>query len=286
MIETAVCRYRCPNCSTELEQEGFVIVEAEDTEAARQVLDGVANLAECPECNTPSRLDMPLIYHDARKELLIVFVPRLAQMPQEELAEFVRHPYGILAQHDADRRGIELPEPDEAAFPRDEEDQYENIPGIRFHALTQEQAENYYPIYFLRPTLVDNFDVLRTAAQAVREGMTGQELNDDMARLQLINNILAAPDAISRRKVLTHGGPYINDELYVVIDTLVEQMGADGQAEIVERLHWVRDEVARYRDSLTQRLNTAKARKVTKPATLDAEAESAPVPEASEEPTE
>ena len=42
MAEMALCRYTCPNCGTELEQEGFMIIETTDEEATRQgLLDGL-----------------------------------------------------------------------------------------------------------------------------------------------------------------------------------------------------------------------------------------------------
>ncbi len=260
MAEIALCRYHCPNCQAEQEQEGYIIIEAQDEEPARQLLNDDANKVVCPECNTVSRLNIPLLYHDWEQELFIIFVPDLAQLNQETLGQAIRYPYGMLVSKEAERRGIELPEPDDAAFPRGEEEEYRNAPGARFHALTQEQAAELLPEYLLRPTIVDNFEVLRTAAQAAHDGMTGQEVVDDMARLQLINSIISAPDPIARRKILTHGGPYLNDELYEVIDTLSEQMGSEGQTELVERLQTVKEQVQRYRHSQQQRLKASKTK--------------------------
>ncbi len=237
---------------------GYIIIEAQDDQPAYQLLSGQANLVECPKCDTPSRLNMPLLYHDGSKELFIIYVPGLAGMEPEELAEAIRYPYGLLVTTEAERRGIELPEPDEAAFPRGEEDEYRNQPGAKFHALTQEQASELLPEYLLRPTIVDNFEVLQTAAQAVHDGMTGQEVVDDMARLQLINSVMAAPDPIALRKVLHHSEPYLNDELYEVIDTLSEQMNTEGNTELVGRLKQVREHVERYKKSQEQRLKTKK----------------------------
>ena len=254
MAEVALCRYHCPNCDTELEQEGFIIIEADDDEPARMLLNDQANVAVCTNCNTPSRLPLPLLYHDSDQELFIIFVPDLSQLTPENLAQNIRYPYGLLVEREAARRDIELPTPDEAAFPPEQAEELRNQPGARFHALTQEAAAALLPEYLLRPTIVDNFEVLRTAAQAAQDGMTGQEVVDDMARLQLINSIMSAPDPIARRKVLYHGGPYLNDELYEVIDTLSEQMGGEGQTELVARLQEVKEQVERYKQSQQQRL--------------------------------
>lgn len=253
MAEMALCRYPCPNCGTELEQEGFMIIETADEAPTRQLLNDEVNMAHCPECHHPSRLNIPLLYHDNQQELFIIYVPELSHLAPEQLAENIRYPYGILVSREAERRGIELPEPDDAAFPPGQED-LRNQPGAKFHALTQEQAASLLPEYLLRPTIVDTFEVLRTAVQAALDGMTGQEVVDDMVRLQLINNIISAQDPIARRKVLHHAEPYLNDELFEVIDTLGEQMRSEGQAELVERLQWVKDQIEKYKTAQRQRL--------------------------------
>ena len=95
------------------------------------------------------------------------------------------------------------------------------------------------------------------------DGMSAQEVLDDMARLQLINGILNAPDPITRRKVLHHSEPYINDEIYVVIETLKEQMAADGNNDMVEKLGWVRGEIERYKKAQQARLKKQPVEKET-----------------------
>jgi hypothetical protein len=259
MAEMALCRYPCPNCNTELEQEGYMIIESEDDEPTRQLLNDEVNMAECPHCNQSNRLNIPLLYHDSQQELFIVYVPGLSQLAPEDLAETIRYPYGLLVTKEAERRGIELPEIDDAAYPPGQED-LKNQPGAKFHALTQEQAARLLPEYLLRPTIVDTFEVLRTAVQAAMDGMTGQEVVDDMVRLQLINNIISAEDPITRRKVLHHAEPYLNEELFEVIDTLSEQMRAEGQNELIEKLQWVKEQIEKYKNSQKQRLARSRAK--------------------------
>ncbi|MDB5078748.1 MAG: hypothetical protein JWP00_672 [Chloroflexi bacterium] len=257
MAETALCRYPCPNCNTDLEQEGYMIIETHDEAPTRQLLNDEINMAQCHECNHTSRLNIPLLYHDSHQELFIIYVPELAHLGPEQLADTIRYPYGQLVTQEAERRGIELPEPDAAAFPEGQEE-LRTQPGAKFHALTQEQAGNLLPEYLLRPTIVDTFEVLRTAVQAALDGMTGQEVVDDMVRLQLINNIISAEDPIARRKVMHHAEPYLTDELYEVIDTLGDQMRSEGQNELVEKLQWVKDQIEKYKSAQKQRLAKSK----------------------------
>jgi hypothetical protein len=259
MAETALCRYTCPNCSAEQEQEGYMVIEIQDEAPVRQLLGDEVNQAQCTECNHTNRLSIPLLYHDNHQELFIIYVPELAQLSPEQLADTIRYPYGLLVTKEAERRGIELPEIDDAAFPPGMEEMRDQ-PGAKFHALTQDQAAALLPEYLLRPTIVDTFEVLRTAVQAALDGMTGQEVVDDMVRLQLINNIISAADPIARRKVMYHAEPYLNDELFEVIDTLREQMQSEGQTELVERLQWVRDQIEKYKAAQKQRLARSKTR--------------------------
>lgn len=257
MAEMALCRYTCSNCGAELEQEGYMIIETADEAPTRQLVNDEVNMAQCSECNNSSRLNIPLLYHDNQQELFIIYVPDLSHLGPEQLADTIRYPYGMLVTNEAERRGIEIPEPDAAAFPEGQEE-LRDQPGAKFHALTQEQAASLLPEYLLRPTIVDTFEVLRTAVQAALDGMTGQEVVDDMVRLQLINNIISAEDPIARRKVLHHAEPFLNDELYEVIDALSDQMRSESQTELVERLQWVRDQIEKYKAGQRQRLAKSK----------------------------
>ena len=264
MAEIALCRYPCPDCSNQLEVEGYILLEASDEELAARLLKDDINNTTCPQCGSPSRLTIPLIYHDHDQEFLIIYVPNLSQLSQENLGQVIRYPYGILIINEAARRGIELPEPDYSIYTPEQAEELRQQPGASFHALTVEQATALIPDYLLRPTIVDNFDILRTAAQAAHDGMSGLEVAEDMARLQLINSIMNAPDPLARRKALTHAGPYLNDELFEVIDTLSDQMRIDGQAALVTKLQEVKGHIERYQNSQLQRLQKKETGKETR----------------------
>ena len=257
MAEMALCRYHCPNCEAELEQEGYIAIEAQDEGPVEALLEGVVNIATCPHCEAQSRLPIPLLYHNGERELLIAYVPQAGQMDVRELNQAIQYPYSMTVTKEAERRGIELPEPDPAAFPRGEEE-LATMPGAKFASLTHEQAEALLPTYLLHPTIVDGMEVLVAVVQAVREGMSTQDVLDDMARLQLINGIINSPDPITRRKVLHHSEPYLNEALFEVIDTLREQMSAEGNSEMVGKLEQVRNEIERYKKSQQERLKKQK----------------------------
>jgi hypothetical protein len=75
----------CPNCrqpfSAILEQ---VIDVQRDPQAKARLLAGRTNLVTCPHCGYQSMVSTPLVYHDANKELLLIYVPMELNLPRQE----------------------------------------------------------------------------------------------------------------------------------------------------------------------------------------------------------
>jgi hypothetical protein len=71
-----VARVTCPNCQTQFQVpiEQILDVQA-DPEAKVRVLNGLVNLAVCPNCRTGGTLNLPFLYHDPEKELALVYMP-------------------------------------------------------------------------------------------------------------------------------------------------------------------------------------------------------------------
>ena len=255
MSQEATCRYRCSGCDKELEQSGYISVDALDADLTRAVLDLTINTQHCPECNAVNRLPMPLLYHDGEKQLLVCYLPSLKNMDQIDIATSMRLPYEALLIGVAQRLGIELPKPETVEIPEDES---QDSSLLSF--LTQEQADELLPEYLLRPTVLDGMEVVSAIIQAVNDGMQTVEVLEDMARLQLINAVIEAKaDPIERRKILHRNEHILNKELYEVLDTLGAQMEEEGNAEMSEKLKFVRREVERYSISLEKRARTGHA---------------------------
>ncbi|MEI7554357.1 CpXC domain-containing protein [Candidatus Chlorohelix sp.] len=256
MAVKAICRFNCGTCETELEQDGVIYFDALDTELTAKLLVHEINRETCPNCMADNILPLPLVFHDGKRQLLVAYVPGVAQMSQEDIADALRLPYETAITDIAKRMGIEFPEPDAAASPPSEEEPY-----TRFSALTQEQAAELLPEYLLRPTVVSSLDVVIAMVQAVQEGMGTQEILEDMARLQLINALIETrDDPITRRKVLRLNEPYLDEELLEVIDTLSEQMVEEGNTELGEKLQLVRYEILRYKNVQETKAKKAKSK--------------------------
>jgi len=75
----------CPNCrqpfSAVLEQ---IIDAGRDPQAKARLLAGRTNLVTCPHCGYQTMLGTPLVYHDASKELLLVYIPMELNLPRQD----------------------------------------------------------------------------------------------------------------------------------------------------------------------------------------------------------
>ena len=76
MPQVLLARVNCPSCGspfqTPLEQ---VLDVRADPGAKMRVLNGLVNVAVCPQCGMRGTLSLPFLYHDPEKELALVYMP-------------------------------------------------------------------------------------------------------------------------------------------------------------------------------------------------------------------
>ncbi len=71
-----VARITCPNCQTQFQVPVEQILDVQaDPEAKIRLLNGLVNLAVCPNCRMGGALGLPFLYHDSEKELALVYMP-------------------------------------------------------------------------------------------------------------------------------------------------------------------------------------------------------------------
>jgi hypothetical protein len=76
MPQTLVARITCPNCRTSFQTPVEQVLDVRaDPSAKERVINGLANVAICPQCRMGGPLDMPFFYHDPDKELALVYMP-------------------------------------------------------------------------------------------------------------------------------------------------------------------------------------------------------------------
>jgi hypothetical protein len=80
----------CPACGTPFRANIFTLVDvSQQPELKPALLSGQLNVAVCPNCRTASMLGAPLIYHDAAKQLCLVYFPQELNARPEEQERFV-----------------------------------------------------------------------------------------------------------------------------------------------------------------------------------------------------
>lgn len=80
----------CPSCGTRFRSLVYTIVDGgEQPELKAALLTGQLNVAVCPGCGLASMLSAPLIYHDASKQLFLVYVPQELNSQPKEIEQFV-----------------------------------------------------------------------------------------------------------------------------------------------------------------------------------------------------
>ncbi|GIV91060.1 MAG: hypothetical protein KatS3mg055_3578 [Chloroflexus sp.] len=80
----------CPSCGTRFRSLVYTLVDGgEQPELKAALLTGQLNVAVCPACGMASMLSAPLIYHDAGKQLFLVYVPQELNSQPQEIGRFI-----------------------------------------------------------------------------------------------------------------------------------------------------------------------------------------------------
>ncbi len=77
-MESVILPYEvtCPHCGKKftIQYPVYLNVEA-DPQGKSDVLSGMLRVVQCPHCGATGEIDLPFIYHDGEKELLIYYIP-------------------------------------------------------------------------------------------------------------------------------------------------------------------------------------------------------------------
>lgn len=80
----------CPSCGTPFRTGIYTLVDvSQQPELKGALLGGQLNVAVCPNCRTASMLGAPLVYHDAAKQLCLVYFPQELNSRPDEQERFV-----------------------------------------------------------------------------------------------------------------------------------------------------------------------------------------------------
>jgi hypothetical protein len=76
MPQVLLGRITCPNCQLQFQTPVEQVLDVRaDPNAKIRVLNGLVNVAVCPQCGVRGALNLPFLYHDPDKELALVYMP-------------------------------------------------------------------------------------------------------------------------------------------------------------------------------------------------------------------
>lgn len=180
---------RCPNCQTPLSVRVEQLVDAErDPGAKARLLSGALNRVRCPTCGWDGLLAAPLVYHDPGKELLLTYMPL-------EL-------------------GLSKP------------DQERIVGQIINEAISRLPAERR-KAYLLTPQAVlTHQSLIERVLEA--DGVTREQLDEQRARIRLLEDLLRAPEESLPAFVAEHDAEL--DDLFFQLAGLSLQTARDTRA--------------------------------------------------------
>ncbi len=80
----------CPSCGTAFRTGIYTLVDVtQQPELKPALLGGQLNVAVCPNCRTASMLGAPMVYHDAEKQLFLLYFPQELNSRPEDQERFV-----------------------------------------------------------------------------------------------------------------------------------------------------------------------------------------------------
>lgn len=191
MARPAPTQINCPNCghpfAAFLEQ---LLDVGSNPSAKDRLLNGRVNVITCPNCGFRGMLSTPLMYHDASKQLAIVFVP------------------------------IEL----NLAPP-----QREKIIGDMTNALMRALPEDSPKGYLLQPRVALTFQgIIDQVLEA--DGITREVIEGQRRKLELLETLSTEADNAKRDMLLEENSDIIDSEFITMMSLAARQMSENGDS--------------------------------------------------------
>ncbi len=207
MYQPQIIPVTCPLCGRRFGAQIQDIVDVgKDPEAKTKLLRGKINVATCPQCGYGGILNVPFVYHDPTKELLLCFLPPELNLSGDDQHKLV----GDLTNR---------------------------IIG----SLAPEERKGYLlqpKIFFSLQGLMDEI------AQA--EGISKEMLEARKAKLNLIQRFLdATSDDVLRILVRQHDDE-LDYEFFYLLSSYIETAKAEGQEDRARRLLGLREKLLEF----------------------------------------
>jgi hypothetical protein len=193
---------RCPFCQSPIVVPVQRVIDAlDEPELKARLLSGRLNAFTCPNCRNSGALAAPLIYHDAGKELALIFLPLESGMNNVEQQRVI----GQLTQ-------------------------------AVMNSVPQEQRK----AYLLQPQqFVTLQSLLNRILEA--DGITPEMIQAQQARVDLLQRLIDARDDATFTGIVKENEAHIDVAFLQLLSMAMSSAQADNQAEEFTRLNAMRD---------------------------------------------
>jgi hypothetical protein len=194
---------QCPNCGTQYQTPVISMIDVGVyPELRAYFLSGQLNVAECPSCQTPVMLEVPLVYHDPKAEFLAIYFPQQLNIPEMEKQKMI----GELTQS-------------------------------LMRSLPPEQRKGY----FFSPRQFVSRQSLADAVYGTM-GISQEELDRQRKKSKLVEQLqVFADDPKGLQMMLKQNEKDLDGEFFSILAAMLEQASAMGDEKTAARLTMLRD---------------------------------------------
>jgi hypothetical protein len=187
----------CPSCGNRFVSPMLTTVDAGlDPEAKALFLSDQINVAACPQCGHAGMLNTPLVYHDPDKELLFTYVPAELGLPEAEQQRIIG-----------------------------------DLTNRVMSSLPPEQRKGY----LLRPRSFLRIEGLKEAVLEA-DGITPDMIEAQRAKAGLLERLLRATSAESRRTIVQENEEQLDYEFFQILTLNVELAQGNAQEDVRNQL--------------------------------------------------
>jgi hypothetical protein len=207
MPQPQIVPVTCPLCGRRFAAQVQSIIDVgQDPEAKSRLLRGQINVAACPQCGNAGMLNIPFVYHDPGKELLLCFLP-----PELNL------------------RG---------------DDQHKLIGDLTNRIISSLPSQERKG-YLLQPKIFLSLQSLMDEiAQA--DGITKEMLEARKAKLDLLDRFLDATSDEVLRVLVQQNDDQLDYEFFHLLTALIEIAKAEGEEDRTKRLLGLRGKLLEF----------------------------------------
>ena len=193
----------CPSCRTQYTAPVQNVIDAgRDPRLKTMLLQGQLNLGVCPQCGASGMLGIPLVYHDAEKELLLCLTPQELHATENERQRAIGE-----------------------------------MSNAIINSLTPDQRKGY----LLQPRVFLTFQTLVEAILEA-DGITREMLQAQREKAQLVATLLrAVDDSLQLAALIDEHGDKIDYEFFALLTAQIDSARQSEQADTAERLTRLRE---------------------------------------------